>query len=897
MKYFLIAILSCFSLTNSLLAQQSVCLGDDLLVCGGAVDIENCAPGGVGGLFGGLHLDNPTVIPTLTDDSWSAAVNIGFDFTFYNNTYNQFAIGSNGIISFNIGNANGYCPWALGAIGALPSAATTAIHNSIMPAYQDMNPSLATNPDGDIQYQTIGTAPNRMCVILYKEIGAFQCNTECNYLGVVLFETSNNIEIHIGKKTVCGTWNGSLAIQGIQNNGGSVAHITPGRNNSIWTADNDGYRWEYQGGNNYAITQIPYIQVTGANNNLVWNNTLGNTFPFTSTLSIADVPSGTTGYFLTASACGAALGAVSDTTYLTTASPEVIASSSDDICSQGIGSVTANPGPGSPSPYTFSWPALGAATQTVNNVLPGTYSIFMVDGNGCPSNATITVGDSPASFSGSTTSVSCTGGLDGTATALMTPTDDSETFLWSDNQTTATATGLSAGIYTCVVTSQSGCIGNVSVTINEIPEMLLSIENQTDVLCHSLNNGGIEINTSMGTGPYGYSWDQSASMSNNANDLYAGTHTVTVTDFNGCTGQITATIGEPDSLSIIDITEDSVICADAFIDIQATGSGGSSPYIYTWTANGTSIDMGQTITVNPNANSTQYCVTLTEECGSPSTQQCMLITFPNNIDPVIDPGTDIQCVPGDFVFFNNTMNGADVFTTEFIFSNGDVYYADGTESIQTTFSQAGTYDCFVNITSNYGCTYQEEFQNIITVTPPPTANFVMSKNPATWFETEIQVTEACIGNVVDFQWFSQGSTSLNSNEGVAFITYPEGVSGTYPITLIATTNEGCSDTITLDIEIIPDIIFYSPNTFTPDNDEHNQTWNIVIEGIDIQNFTLEIFNKWGQTIWESKDINAKWDGTYGNETVPDGTYIWRVVYKELENDGRKIHTGYINVIR
>ena len=129
------------------------------------------------------------------------------------------------------------------------------------------------------------------------------------------------------------------------------------------------------------------------------------------------------------------------------------------------------------------------------------------------------------------------------------------------------------------------------------------------------------------------------------------------------------------------------------------------------------------------------------------------------------------------------------------------------------------------------------------------------------------------------------------------ITYPEGVSGTYSITLIATTNEGCSDTTTLEVEIVPDIIFYAPNSFTPDDDEHNQTWTIFVEGIDEQNFTLEIFNKWGETIWETHDIKAEWDGTYHKGVVPEGTYIWRAMYKELENDGRKIHTGYVNVIR
>ena len=893
-------VLFLFSSTH-LISQVNICLGDDTTLCAGSsVTIDLCSPGGPEEFLGGIHLDAPTIIPTLTDDSWSAAANIGFNFTFYGNTYNQFVMGSNGIISFNMGNAGGYCPWALGTVGPLPSTATTATHNSIMPAYQDMNPSVFTSPDGNIQYQTIGTAPNRMCVILYKEIGQFQCGIdECNYFGVILFETSNNIEVHLGKKTTCGTWNGSLAIQGIQNSTGTIAHMTPGRNNTVWVADNDAYRWEYLGGNDYNISNITYTQVTGQGVNMVWNNTLGETFPFApgTPLNITTVPPTTTGYFLTAASCETALGAVSDTSFISPASPEIIVSSTDDICSQGVGSVTATPGSGSPEPCTYSWPALGASTQTVNNVYPGTYSVFMVDGNGYTSNATITVGDSPAAFTSTSTPVGCAGGTDGTATAIMTPSDGSETFIWSNGQTSATATGLVAGIYTCEVTASSGCIGNITVTVDQIPGMTLSIANQNDATCNSLNTGSIEVDVSDGTSPYMYSWDQSTCITNEATDLFAGTHMITVTDYNGCSDQISATIGEPDALSISDLTPDSVICADAFINLQATGNGGSSTYIYSWTANGSNIDVGQTITVNPVANNTQYCVTLSEECGSPETSECLSVTFPNNITPIIAPDFEVQCVPGDFIFYNNTIEGADVETTEFSFSNGETFTANGTESIQSTFDFPGTYDCYVTITSTYGCSYTEEFQNIITVTPPPTADFTLSKNPATWFETEIQTTESCDGNVVDFQWISPGATSLTSNEGSAMITYPEGVSGTYSITLIATTNEGCSDTTTLEVEIVPDIIFYAPNSFTPDDDEHNQTWTIFVEGIDEQNFTLEIFNKWGETIWETHDIKAEWDGTYHKGVVPEGTYIWRAMYKELENDGRKIHTGYVNVIR
>lgn len=889
--------LSVFFISSNALSQEQICLGEDYTLCEGqSVVIENCTDENNPSI-NVIELDNPSEV-SLTDDIWSGVIDIGFNFEFYGNSYNQCIIGSNCLVSFDLSKAGSYCSWQIEGAGPMPSTNLPDAQNSFMPAYQDINPNLG----GQILYQTIGVAPNRKFIVLYLDLYFFSCDQICNYIALILNEGSNVLESHLGDKPICSDWGGGVAIQGTQNANGTSAHITPGRNNSQWTTNQEGKSWvptSPTNTNNYTINDIPYSSITATGTNYSWEDTEGtiyNNAPL-SELTVTASENDSIGYFISGTACEASLGAVSDTTWIYTATPELSTSSTDDICGQGIGSVTATPGPGSPGPYSYSWPALGASTQTVSNVYPGTYLVYMVDGNGCTSDATVIVGDNPAAFSATSTLVGCTGGTDGTATAMITPSDGSETFLWSNGQTSATATNLIAGDYTCQISTSTGCIGNITVTINEIPSMILSITDQNDASCNSLNNGMIQVGVSQGTPPFSYSWNQSACTTNEAIDLLAGTHIITITDSNGCSDEISATISEPDSLNISDLTPDSMICADAFITLEAVGIGGSSPYIFQWSANGLNLDVGQTITVNPAANNNEYCVTLSEECGSPETSKCLSITFPNNITPVITPDVEIQCVPGDFIIYNNTAESIDVGTTEYTVSNGDIYITNGTDSIECTFESPGTYDFFVTIISNYGCTYTSSFDNLITVTPPPIADFTLSKNPATWFETEIQTTEACIGNIVDFQWFSPNATSMISNEGSAIITYPEGISASYPITLIATTNEGCSDIKTIEVEIIPDVIFYAPNSFTPDDDEHNQTWTIFVEGIDFQNFTLEIFNKWGETIWETHDINAEWDGTYNNGIVPQGTYIWRAIYKERENDGRKIHTGYVNVIR
>jgi len=908
----LIAVSAIISLHNFSLAGSNValCLGQDATICSGqTVTITNCNTGGNTNNAAGIYLNAPTNV-SLSDDVWSAAVNLGFSFNFYGSNYTQCVIGSNGLVSFNTAQAGGYCPWSLTG-GALPNTVITGARNSAMITYQDINPSLG----GQIQYQTVGTAPNRKFVVLYKDIYMFSCTSQCNYMAIILYETSNIVEYHIGNKPICTTWNSGLAIQGTENNAMTVAHTTPGRNNTVWGANQDGRRYTPTSPTNtnaYSITQIPYVMVNSPGSNFVWNacnaaGTILATFPYNngvlnlpSTTPNYPIPAGTSGYFLSGSACGTAIGSITaDTTWITVTNPSLTATSTPDICSQGLGSVTAVPGANSPAPYTFSWPALASSSQTVNNVTAGTYTVFMTDGNGCTANATVTVGDTPAQFSGSMTQVSCSGGSDGTATATMIPVLGTVSYQWNDplNQTTQTATGLAAGTYICTVTSSIGCSGTVTVNVTEIPTLALVIANQSDVTCNSGSDGSATITVTQGTTPYSYDWDISSSTTNVANDLNANVHTVTVTDANNCFQTIQITIGEPDPLSITFITPDSMICPGTYITLNAVGAGGSSPYIYTWTEGTNPAGTGSSISVRPNTSGTVYCLTLTEQCGSPPAQECVTITFPVDINPNVIPDKPRDCVPGEFIFTNTSTNAGEIAFTQYAFSNGAVYNVVGSEDLTAPFPSVGVYDVQMTVTSNYGCVYTSYIGNIVEVTPLPVADFTISKNPATWFETNIQASDISTGNISIWDWQSPGALSINNVGSSALFSYPEGQVGTYPITLTVTTTEGCSDSITLEIEIDPDIIIYAPNTFTPDDDEHNQNWFLIIDGIDFENFHLEIFNRWGEKIWESFDAKAAWDGTYNGRIVQNGTYSWKISYKMKDNDGRDFKTGFVNVLR
>jgi gliding motility-associated-like protein len=85
--------------------------------------------------------------------------------------------------------------------------------------------------------------------------------------------------------------------------------------------------------------------------------------------------------------------------------------------------------------------------------------------------------------------------------------------------------------------------------------------------------------------------------------------------------------------------------------------------------------------------------------------------------------------------------------------------------------------------------------------------------------------------------------------------------------------------------------------FTPDDDEFNQVWTFYISGIDVYDFSLRLFNRWGEVIWESHDPSVSWDGTYHGEIVPDGTYTWFMECADSYNDKRYTFQGHVNIIR
>ena len=132
--------------------------------------------------------------------------------------YNQFVISANGYITFNLGVANQYAPWPIGA--AIPNPGAEP-ENAIMAPWHDIDPGVA----GNIVYGTLGIAPNRIFYVIFCEIPMFSCNDLIANQQIMLFEGSNKIEMHIKDKPLCTVWNAGTAIQGLVSVNSTFSHI------------------------------------------------------------------------------------------------------------------------------------------------------------------------------------------------------------------------------------------------------------------------------------------------------------------------------------------------------------------------------------------------------------------------------------------------------------------------------------------------------------------------------------------------------------------------------------------------------------------------------------------------------------------------------------------------
>ena len=193
------------------------------------------------------------------DDIYSDVIEIGFSFNYFGTAYTQCLIGANGNICFDLSKTLGYNNWVISS----PLASSTSTYNTICGPWCDMDLFYTgATPEGEVTYFTYGTAPNRQFVANYCHNSMYSCSDQFTTSQMILYESTNVIEVHIAHKDTCNAWNGAYAIVGVQSDSATATAVTaPGRDYpSVWTATNEGWRFTPLG-STYTVSSIPYANI------------------------------------------------------------------------------------------------------------------------------------------------------------------------------------------------------------------------------------------------------------------------------------------------------------------------------------------------------------------------------------------------------------------------------------------------------------------------------------------------------------------------------------------------------------------------------------------------------------------------------------------------------------
>ncbi|MFK7946612.1 MAG: gliding motility-associated C-terminal domain-containing protein [Saprospiraceae bacterium] len=282
------------------------------------------------------------------------------------------------------------------------------------------------------------------------------------------------------------------------------------------------------------------------------------------------------------------------------------------------GSIQTSVNGGTPS-YTYLW-SNGSTNQNISNVAPNTYTVTVTDVFGCTATQTTTI-TQPTQLNGtiSGTNVNCFGGNNGNVATTISGGTSPYSYLWSTNATTQNLSNIPAGNYIVTITDDNNCQTTLSTTITE-PANFTVTTMATNPTCNTSSNGSIQTTVNGGIAPLTYAWSGGLSGQNPQN-VATGTYNVTVTDANGCTANTTATLTAPAGISATFNNTPATCFNTSDGEIQATTSGGTSPYTYFWSdglsgQNPQNVAPGSyTVTITDASN----CTTVeTTTVGSPS---------------------------------------------------------------------------------------------------------------------------------------------------------------------------------------------------------------------------------------------------------------------------------------
>lgn len=606
-----------------------------------------------------------------------------------------------------------------------------------------------------------------------------------------------------------------------------------------------------------------------------------------------------------------AFGCQKSTPFTVTQPPATVLTFTSDSAScpgatDGVLNATVNYGPGYNyplhPPYVWGCSSMIPVTDNDNqysfqNLPAGTYTVNVIDALGCTASGIQTVGEMEMHYNTTITHVKCHGGSDGMASFSISGGSTPYTYSWSSGETVNHINQKPAGNFSCTVTDFSGCQIIVPVTINQPPR--LEFSNSLDTIMCKGEQTVLSASAQGGTPTYNYVWTANGNQIGTGDLLsYSPTTTTTVTltvsDNNGCI--------QPSHYIIVQIfprvevnlyTNDAVLCSgdSTIIYVDVTGGNGG-PYTIT-DSNGNIIL--PPFEVKPTED-LSFSVSASDECGSPTGSDIQVIQVEDPPTASVHALDTIGCAPFTTQFFETSPDNGQSYLWQFGVNSGDISLS---KNPVYTFETFGSYDVSLTITSAAGCSRIMEMDQMITVLPTPVVSMMPvppvtnSSDPVIFF---MNGSDSPLDTVTIF--FGDGSYLGLDNSMFQEVQHTYQDTGIFHVYLVGVSLDGCVDTVATDVEVYAEHkLILVPNVINPlSNIPQNQIFLPTGFAVDLNNFHLMIYNRWGEMIFESTNGTIGWNGRMPNgDLVKNDTYQWVLVYKD--NIGKTLReSGNITVI-
>jgi gliding motility-associated-like protein len=514
----------------------------------------------------------------------------------------------------------------------------------------------------------------------------------------------------------------------------------------------------------------------------------------------------------------------------------------------------------------------GAANPTA--LCAGTYNYIITDDNGCTVSGEIVVDEQPEiTYESLTTPVTCFGQCDGAITLqnvqggydgftyALTP--NSALCVDPCNGNQVAYESVCAGTYSVLITDQNGCLQTVTNLMVATPAPLEMILDVNDVTCFGYDNGTIGFTANGGSDPIILT-PSDLELPLTVDNLAPNTYTYTITDANGCTDTEDITINEPPILvaavtSINEPTCGGECDGSIFYEVQ----GGTPPYIYLLNSSGQNGLVNGTIT---SLCALDYELVVTDLLNCLDTN-AFTINEPDplGIDIILDAPTCTGMFDGGAVL--NLLGGTGPLTLFFEPNDTDF---DITNDSTYQFFNLGEGEISMVLIDSVECAYLDTLE----IVPDIITDMVLtgfSSPESCWNTNDGTVTMAVQnGNLpITFEW----NDDLSQTTAVA-----TGLEGSQTYVVVVTDAIGC--TLSEEVFVEPtEGCFFISTGITPNGDGDNDLW--LLGGLEYYpSAKIQVFNRWGQTVFESTGYNAPWDGSYQGQALPIADYYFVIDYQE-----------------